>query len=111
MFKLSGPESEITRRNLVAERFSDLADAKRNLFARSSLHIFKIDKNALRCFRSEIQGIFAVLGYALKRSKHQVKLADIGKVMLAAGRAGNVMGIDILLHFLIRPGVNRLFNR
>ena len=47
LFKLPRTERKIARRDLVTERFPDLADAERNLLPGSPLYIFKIHKNPL----------------------------------------------------------------
>ena len=52
LLKLTGTECKVTRRNLVTERFSNLADSKRDLLAGSSLNILEVYKNALCCLRS-----------------------------------------------------------
>ena len=51
LLKLSGTEGEVARCDLVAEGFSDLADAEGNLLAGGSLYIFEIHENALCCLR------------------------------------------------------------
>ncbi len=52
LLKLSGTECKIPRCNLISKRLSNLANAKRNLLSGSSLHILKVDKDALCCLRS-----------------------------------------------------------
>ena len=51
LLKLTGTECKVTRRNLVTERLSNLADSKRDLLAGSSLNILEVYKNALCCLR------------------------------------------------------------
>ena len=105
LFKLTGTEGEIARRDLVTEGFSDLTDAERNFLAGGSLYILEVHKNALCGLRTQIYGILRVLGYALECFEHQVELTDISEVMLAAARAGNFMLLDEVHHFLIGPAV------
>ena len=96
LLKLAGTEGKVTGRNLVAEGLSDLADAKGNLLSGGTLHVFKVDKDTLRGFRAEEDFVLTVLGNALEGFKHQVKLSDVGKVMLAAVGTGNLMFFDIV---------------
>jgi len=109
LLEFTHAEDEVARRDFVAEGFTDLADAERQLFAGGALDIGEVDEDALRGFRTQIDGVFRVFGNALEGLEHQVELTDIGEVVLAAGRAGNVVVFDESLHFFLRKGVDRLF--
>ena len=52
LLELTGTEGEVTRCNLVTERFTDLTDSKWDFLSGSSLYIFKVYENSLCCFRS-----------------------------------------------------------
>src|SRR5699024_5095604 len=45
LLEFSGTEREVPRRNLVPERFPDLADAERYFLAGSPLYVLEIDKD------------------------------------------------------------------
>ena len=85
--------------------FSDLSDAEGNLLSGGSLHVLEVYKDTLGGLRAEIHSILRVLRHALEGLEHQVKLTDIGKIMLAAGGAGDVVLVDVGLHLLLAPGV------
>src|SRR5699024_12028050 len=85
---------------------TDLADIERNLLSGCSLYIFKVDKDTLGCLRTEIHGVLRVLGHALECLEHQVKLTDIGEVMLAAARTWHVVFVDERLHLFLAPAVD-----
>ena len=106
LFKLSGTEDEVTRCNLVSERFSNLTDSKRDLLSGCTLHIFKVNKNPLCSLRAEIYHTLRIFCYSLEGLKHQIEFPDLGKIMLAAGRTRNLMLLDICFHFLMAPSVN-----
>ena len=108
LLELAHAEDEVARRDLVAEGFTDLADTERQLFARGALDVIEVDKDALRGLGTEVDGVLRILGHALEGLEHQVKLADVGEVMLAAGGAGNVVLFDKVLHLLLGEGVDGL---
>ena len=86
LLEFTHAENEVARRDLVAERLADLADAERQLAARGALHVDEVHKDALRRLRAEIHGVLRVLRDALERLEHQVELTDIREVVLAARR-------------------------
>ena len=106
LFEFTGAEREIAGSDLVAERLSDLADAKRQMPARRSLHIFEIDENALCRLGTQIDRVGRVLRHTLERFEHQVELTDIGPVELAARGAGNLEFVDEAHHLVIGPAVD-----
>ena len=108
LLELAHAEDEVARGDLVAEALADLADAERQLFARRALDVVEVDENALRRLGTQIHGVLRVLGHALERLEHQVKLTDIGKVVLAAGGAGDVMLLNKVLHLALGEGVDGL---
>ena len=52
LLKLAGTEYEVTRCDLVTERFSDLSDSERDLLSGCSLYVLKVYKNTLCGLRS-----------------------------------------------------------
>ena len=105
LLKLADTEDEVARRNLVAEALANLAYAERQLAARRARNIREVDEDALSRFRTQIDFVARVLGHALMRLEHHVELADAGEIVLAAGRAGNVLLLDKRLQLLVRPAV------
>ena len=101
LLKLTGPEGKVARGNLVSEGLADLADAERELASRRALNVREVDENALRGLRTQIAGRRRVLGHADGRLEHEVKLADGGKVVLAADGADDVLVLgDKLVHLV-----------
>ena len=101
LLELADAEDEVARRDLVAEALADLADAERDLAARGALDILEVDENALRGLGAQIHLGGRVLGHALVGLEHEVELADIGKVALAAARAGDLLGADEGDHLVV----------
>ena len=111
LLKLTGTEGKVSGRDLIPEALADLADSERNLLAGGPLHILKVYENPLGGLRTEIDDVLRVLRYALEGLEHQIELTDIRKIMLAAGRAGNGILLDKLLHLALAHGVYRLVKR
>ena len=106
LLKLPGPESEVAGRNLVAEGFADLPDSERDFLSGSALYVLEVYKNALGRFGTQIYGALGVLRHALEGLEHQVELTDIRKIVLAAGRAGNIMLLNEVHHLFLAPAVH-----
>ena len=85
LFKFTGPEDEIARRDFVAEGFADLADAKGQFFTRGTQHVFEVDKNALCGFGPQVDLRRRVFVYPLERFEHQIEFTDAGKGMMHEG--------------------------
>src|SRR5699024_230082 len=109
LFKFAYTEYKVAGSYFVTERFSNLTDTERKLAASGSLNISKVYEYTLSRFRAEIYSVFSVLCYALECFEHEIELADIGKIVLAAGRAGNVVLFDKVFHFLLGKSVDWLF--
>ena len=101
LFEFTGTEREVTGRDFVSEGLTDLCNAEGNLLTGGSCNILEVDEDTLCGFGTEVQGVGGVFGNALERLEHQVELTDIGKVSGAAGRAGDVVFLDIVLHFSV----------
>ncbi len=105
LLELTGTESEVTRCDLVTEGFTDLADTERNLLSGGSLYVLEVYENTLCSLRTEIDSVLGILGNTLEGLEHQVELTDICEVVLAAGRAGNLVLVDEVLHLFLGPGI------
>ena len=101
-------EDEVARRNLVAEGLADLADAEGQLLPGGALDVVEVHKDALRRLGTEVDGVLRVLGNALEGLEHQVELADICEIVLAAGGAGDIVLLNEVLHLLLGESVHRL---
>ena len=106
LLKLSCTKNEVTRSYLISERFTNLSDTERYFFAARSLHALEVYEYTLRRFGTEVNNRRRILGYALERLEHQVKFAYVGKIMLAALRADDVVRVDVLNHLFLAPAVN-----
>ena len=77
--------------------------AEGQLFAGGALDVGEVDKDALCGLRTEVQLRLGVLGNTLIGLEHQVELADVGEVRLAAVRAGNLLFPNVVHHLLVAP--------
>ena len=109
LLKLSGTERKVTRCDFITERFTNLSNTERQFLSGCSLNIFKVYKDTLSCFRSQIYCIFGIFSYTLECFEHQVKLTNISKVMFATGRAWNLMLFNEFFHLFLTPCVHTLF--
>ena len=105
LLKLADAEDEVAWRDLVAEGFTDLRDTERQFLARGAQHVFEVDKDALRGFGTEVELRRGVLGDALERLEHQIKLADAREVGLSALRADDAFFFDERFHLRVRPAI------
>ena len=71
LFELTRPKRKVPRRYLVAERFPDLCDAKRQLFAHGLKHVVEVDECSLGCLRPEISLYSGLFDRAEKSFEHQ----------------------------------------
>ena len=108
LLELAHAEDEVAGGNLVAEGLTDLAHAEGQLAAGGALGVDEVGEDTLRRLGAEVHGVLRVLGHALERLEHQVKLADVGEVVLAAGGAGDIVLLDEVLHLLLGERVDGL---
>ena len=101
LLKLACTERKVPRCDLIAEGLADLPDTERKFLARCPLHIFKVHKNTLSSLRAKVYGILCILRNTLERLEHQVKLTDVSKIVLAAGRTGDIMLLNKVLHLFL----------
>ena len=109
LLELTRTECEVAGRDLISEGFADLGNAERHFLSGSSLDILEVYENTLRSLGTQINGILCVFRDALECLEHQVELTDVGKIMLAAGRAGDLMVPDEIHHFLRLPAIHGAF--
>ncbi len=83
-------------------------DAEGQLLAGGALDVVEVDEDALGRLGTQVHGVLRVLGDALEGLEHQVELADVGQVVLAAGGAGDVVLLDEVLHLALAEGVDGL---
>src|SRR5690606_22288013 len=56
LLELAGPEDEVARRDLVAERLADLRDPERHALAGRRQDVLEVDEDPLRRLRPEVDG-------------------------------------------------------
>ena len=103
LLKLAHAEDELAGGDLVTERLAYLGHAERNFLTGGALHIGKVHKNALCRLRAQIDLVLAVLGNTLEGLEHQVKLANVRKIVGAAVGAGNILFLNIVAHLFVGP--------
>ena len=111
LLELTGTERKVTGRDLVTEALTDLADTERNLLTAGTLYVLEVYEDTLCGLRTEIYGVLRILGNALECLEHQVELTDVGEIVLAAGRARNVVVFDKCLHLFLGERIDRLRQR
>jgi len=108
LLELAYAENEVARGDLVAETLAYLTYAEGQLAPGGACHVGKVHENALCGLRTEIHGVFRILGDALEGFEHKVELTDVGEVVLAAGGAGYVFLLHICLQLRLRERVDGL---
>ena len=73
LFELSSTEGKVPGRDLVSERFSDLADAKGQFLASRIQHVLEVHEDSLSCFWAEENFIRCVFHRSHECLEHQVK--------------------------------------
>ena len=92
LLELPGPEDEVARGDLVAERLADLADAERDLLPRRLQHVLEVDEDALRGLRAQVGQAGFVLDRAQVGAEQAVEHARLGeRAPVAAVRAGELV--------------------
>lgn len=77
LLELTRSENEISRRDFVAERLTDLRDAERRLLPTRLQHVGKVDEHALCSFWSQVGNRRIGLDWAGMRLEHQVEIAPL----------------------------------
>ena len=91
LFEFPGAENKVSRRNFVAEAFSDLSNTKRRLHPRGGHHIIEVHKNSLRRFGAQIMHASFVIDWTQVRFEQPTKRLRVGKFsFIPTVRAGNI---------------------
>ena len=78
LLELAGAENKVFEDDFVAKGLADLRHAERNFHAVRLDDAFKVDKNALTRFRTQINNRGVACDRSEVRLKHKVELADGG---------------------------------
>ena len=84
LLEFSRPKDEVTRRDLVAERFADLRDPERQLSARRLQDIVEVHEDALRRLGTQVGHRCVFFDRSHERFEHEVELTGRGELALAA---------------------------
>ena len=84
LLELAGPEDEVARRDLVAERLADLGDAERDPLPGALQHVEVVDVDPLRGLRPEIDHRRLLLDRPHEGLEHQVEHPRLGQRPSAA---------------------------
>ena len=104
-------ENKVFEDDFVAERLADLRHAERNFHAVRLDNAFKVDKNALTGFRTQVHDRGVACDRSEVRLKHKVELADGGVRMLAASGAVYTAFVDKGFHFFVAHRIDGLCRR
>ena len=94
LLELPDAEDEVAGGDLVAEALAHLAHAEGELAAGGPLDGGEVDEDALGGLGPQVAHGGGVLGDADGGFEHEVELADVGEVMLAAAGAGDLLFPD-----------------
>src|SRR5882724_932976 len=88
LFELSRTKDEVTRRDFVAKRFANLRYAEGQLAPAGVEYVVKVDEDALRGFRSQIDECVGIIFSRRSdvRLKHEVERTDFCPILLTAIR-------------------------
>ena len=113
LFELARAESEVARRDLVAECLAHLGDAKGQLAPHGVEHVAEVDENALRSFGAQIDQsrLVSCVHRPDAGAKHQVERTSLGQVLRSALRASQFFrrdrGVDLSQAFRIASLLRR----
>src|SRR5512132_465399 len=104
LLELAGPEDEVPRGDLVAERLADLGDPERDLLAADLLDDGEVDEDPLGRLRPQPDDGRGVLDRPHEGLEHQVEVARVGEgpaaavgaLQLALGGGAAVLGLERL---------------
>ena len=106
LLKLPDAEDEVAGGDLVAEGLAHLTHAEGQLLAGGALDGGEVDEDALGGLGAQVDLGAAVLGDALMGLEHEVELADVGEVRLAAAGAGHAVVPDEGHQLLVGHGLH-----
>ena len=103
LLELAGPEDEVPRRDLVAERLPDLGDPERDLLARRVEDVEVVDVDPLRGLRPEVHDRGLLLDRPHERLEHEVEQPGLGERPLGpadgalrVGLAGGALDLRVV---------------
>src|SRR5438094_5055768 len=96
LLELARPKDEVAGRDLVAKGLADLGDPKRQLPPRRLLDVLEVHEDGLRRLWPEPRDGRGVLDRTDERLEHEVELTRVGKLALAAVRAGHAREVELL---------------
>ena len=102
LLKLSHPKDKVARSNLIAERFTNLGDTKRQFPRRRIDNILKLGEYRLCRFGAQIGNVISVINRPDSGLKHQVKrswLSQIGRTAVRTFAVLNMVGSESALAF------------
>ena len=108
LLELTGPEHEVSRGDLVAERLADLGDTERRLLTAGLKHVREVDEHALRGLGAQIGHGGVGLHRASVRLEHEVEVAGLGEGVLAttAGAGGEILKLVLTESLTTLTAVN-----
>ncbi len=108
LLEFDDAEDEIARRDLVAERFSDLGDAEGDFDPHRVDDVFIIEEDRLSGLRAKVGDIPIGAGFAHVGMEHQVEVPRFSKVLSAAFGAFHFLLLDQVGHLRERQPVGVL---
>ncbi len=84
LLELAGAEDEVAGGDLVAEALADLGDPERRALAGELEDVLEVDEDPLGRLGAEVDGGALLLDRADRRLEHQVEVARLGEVAVAA---------------------------
>src|SRR3954462_5264525 len=84
LFKFTHTKNKLTSNNFISECFTNLRNSKWNFHTCCFLHIQKVYKNSLRCFRTQINFVCLFSNRTKLRGEHQIELTNVCPVCSAA---------------------------
>ena len=92
LLELARAENEVARRDLVAERLSDLRDAERHFLPRRLLHVQEVDVDPLRRLGAQVHDRRRFLDGTHERLEHEIELARLAERSLHSARGALGVG-------------------
>ena len=96
-------------RAISAVGLAHLGDAVGNGHAGSRCNVLELGENRLSRLGTQIRDVRGILDRSDDRLEHQIKLTNIGKIVLTTGRTWNVVLFYEAFHLLITPSIYTTF--
>ena len=94
LLKLTYTENKVSGGYLISEGLAYLTDTERYFASCCALDIYKVHENTLRGLGTKIHGVLSILRNALEGFEHKVELSYVGKVVLAARGARDIVVLN-----------------